>query len=226
MSDDNTSLSNLSIASHSLSQNSCDNASYTTPTSPTVPIVSTTNQSTNNSGSDKISRKQYSSSYKNLTEEVTRSSNGNRRSAGDSARFLHFSSNNPSTSSSLNNSQKSFPMKTAETVLNTIGLNKSSSNNDLTDKSGLIENDGNDLENTDDDELHYYPHQYHHRLQTYDDVQNYCDNSYVESSDENELDVNSSRNSATRNQPGRALKKTVLNNVDRLLNTGNKQIKL
>ena len=52
----------------------------------------------------------------------------------------------------------------------------------------------------------------------------YCDSHYVDSSDENELDMTSSRNNST--QTGRGLRKTVLNNVDRLLNTGNKQNKL
>jgi len=99
--------------------------------------------------------------------------------------------------SSTTSSQKNFPMKTAETVLNTIGMHTSSS-----DKCGLIANDGNNIENMDDQ-----PNQY-------DDEENICD-----SSEENDIDMISSPNN-------RGLRKTVLNNVDRLLNSANKQIKL
>ena len=179
-----------------------------------------------------MSRKQYSSSYRNLAEEptspiVTRGTNGNQptgsRRSGDATRHYHFNSTNQSGNSSTASSQKSFPVKTAETVLNTIGLTKSSSNNDLTDKCGLIANDGNDIENTDDDDEHQH---HHRRVHPYDDVQSYCDNPHVDSSDENELDMTSSRSSTGTSQAGRGLRKTVLNNVDRLLNSGNKQIKL
>jgi hypothetical protein len=144
MSEDNTSLSNLSIASYSLSQNSYDNGSPTT--------------------------------FTTLASQQTEKMSRLRRSA----------------CSSTTSSQKSFPMKTAETVLNTIGMHTSSS-----DKCGLIANDGN----IDDNQIQY------------DDEQNFCD-----SSDENELDVIISQNN-------RGLRKTVLNNVDRLLNSTNKQIK-
>jgi hypothetical protein len=74
----------------------------------------------------------------------------------------------------------------------------------LSDKCGLIANDGNNLENIND-----------HQIQ-YDDEENFCD-----STDENELDIITSQ--TTNN---RGLRKTVLNNVDRLLNSANKQIKL
>ena len=120
-------------------------------------------------------------------------------------------------------------MKTAGTVLNTIGLNKSSSNNDLTDKCGLIANDGNDLENADDDDDYQHPssNHSHYRIHPHDDVQSYCDNPYVDSSDENDLDSISARNATVpTTHTGRGLRKTVLNNVDRILNSGNKQIKL
>jgi len=155
MSEDNTSVSNLSIASYSLSQHSYDNGSPTTYT------TISTQQTLMNNGSDKTSRL--------------------RRS----------------TCSSTTSSQKSFPIKTAETVLNTIGMHTSSS-----DKCGLIANDGNNIENMDDQ-----PNQY-------DDEENICD-----SSEENDIDMISSPNN-------RGLRKTVLNNVDRLLNSANKQIKL
>ena len=246
MSDDSASLSNLSIASYSLSQHSCDNTSFITPTShqtlSPLTLSPLTNPTTSN-GSDKISRKQYSSSYRNLTEEPSspiniRTTNGNHsnhsRRSGDGItaavanRHYHFPSTNLSTSSSTTSSQKSFPIKTAGTVLNTIGLNKSSSNNDLTDKCGLIANDGNDLENADDDDeyLHQQNNNHHHRIHPYDDVQSYCDNPYVDSSDENDLDNSSTRNATGSSQSGRGLRKTVLNNVDRILNSANKQIKL
>jgi len=245
MSDDSASLSNLSIASYSLSQNSCDNASFIAPTShPTLSPLTVSSQmnqtaistpTTNGNGSDKMSRKQYSSSYRNLTEEPSspiniRSTNNhqsiNSRRSGDAGgganRHFHFPSTNPSGTSSTTSSQKSFPIKTAGTVLNTIGLNKSSSNNDLTDKCGLIANDGNDLENVDDDDDYQ-----HHRTYPHDDVQSYCDNPYVDSSDENDLDSISARNTnGPTTQTARGLRKTVLNNVDRILNSGNKQIKL
>jgi hypothetical protein len=197
--------------------------------------------STCNNESDRISRKQYSSSYKNLAEEPSspiqiRPSNGNypivARRIGDGTRHYHFPSTNLSGSSSTTSSQKSFPIKTAETVLNTIGISKTSSNNDLTDKCGLIANDGNDMENTDDDDEHshqpyqHHHHHHHHRIHPYDEVQSYCDNPHVDSSDENDLDTISSRHSTGSSQTGRGLRKTVLNNVDRLLNSGNKQIKL
>jgi hypothetical protein len=224
MSEDNTSLSNLSIASYSLSQHSCENGPYTSP-STILPVTIASpppqQQTSINNGSDKISRKQYSSSYRSLTEEQnsptnirkSHPANTHARRSGDSIRHYHFCSTNLSESSSTTSSQKSFPIKTAETVLNTIGINTSSSNNDLTDKCGLIAHDGNDIENTDDDNQHQNPH---------DDVQSFCESHYVDSSDENELDMTSSRTSQT----GRGLRKTVLNNVDRLLNSGNKQIKL
>lgn len=249
MSDDSASLSNLSIASYSLSQNSCDNASFIAPTNhPTLSPLTVSSQmnqtaistpTTNGNGSDKMSRKQYSSSYRNLTEEPSspiniRSTNNNQstnsRRSGDAGiganRHYHFPSTNPSGTSSTTSSQKSFPIKTAGTVLNTIGLNKSSSNNDLTDKCGLIANDGNDLENVDDDD-DYQHHSQHHRTYPHDDVQSYCDNPYVDSSDENDLDSISARNTnGPTTQTARGLRKTVLNNVDRILNSGNKQIKL
>jgi hypothetical protein len=229
MSEDSTSLSNLSIASYSLSQHSGENGSYTNPTTYTTvsPVtISSQQQTSTNNGSDKISRKQYSSSYRSLTEDqnsptnnrkLNANNNLNTRRSGDSTRHYHFYSTNLSGSSSTTSSQKSFPVKTAETVLNTIGINTSSSNNDLTDKCGLIAHDGNDIENNDDEKTSNHQQQY-------DDQQNYCDNHYVDSSDENELDMTSSRNNST--QTGRGLRKTVLNNVDRLLNSGNKQIKL
>jgi len=102
-----------------------------------------------------------------------------------------------SACSSTTSSQKSFSIKTAENVLNTIGMHTSSS-----DKCGLIANDGNNIENLDDNQIQY------------DDEQNFCD-----STDENDIDIITSQNN-------RGLRKTVLNNVDRLLNSANKQIKL
>jgi hypothetical protein len=225
MSEDSTSLSNLSIASYSLSQHSCENGSYTNPTTYTtvspVTISPSQQQTSTNNESDKISRKQYTSSYRSLTEEQNSPTNNRKlnpnnptRRSGDSTRHYHFYSTNLSGSSSTTSSQKSFPVKTAETVLNTIGINTSSSNNDLTDKCGLIAHDGNDIENNDDEKT----------TNQHDDQQTFCDGHYVDSSDENELDMTSSRNNST--QTGRGLRKTVLNNVDRLLNSGNKQIKL
>ncbi len=155
MSEDATSLSNFSIASYSLSQNSYDNGSPTTYTT-------VSSQSTSvNTNSDKTSR--------------------SRRSV----------------CSSTTSSQKNFSIKTAETVLTTIGMHTSSS-----DKCGLIANDGNNIENLDDNQIQY------------DDEQNFCD-----SSDENDNDMITTSNN-------RGLRKTVLNNVDRLLNSANKQIKL
>jgi hypothetical protein len=235
MSEDSTSLSNLSIASYSLSQHSCENGSYTNPTTYTTvsPVITSSQQQTCiNNGSDKISRNQYSSSYRSLTEEqnsppntrkINPNNNSSRRS-GDSTRYHHFGSTNISGSSSTTSSQKSFPIKTAETVLNTIGINTSASlNNDLTDKCGLIAHDANDIDNNNDDNHDdNNPNQQHQ----YDDTQLFCDNHYVDSSDENELDMTSSRNSTGAIPTGRGLRKTVLNNVDRLLNSGNKQIKL
>jgi hypothetical protein len=236
MSEDSTSLSNLSVASYSLSQHSCENSSYTNPTTYTtlslVPMSSVQQQQQQqtsiNNESDKISRKQYSSSYRSLTEEqnsptnnrkLNTNTNSSRRS-GDSTRHYHFCSTNISGSSSTTSSQKSFPIKTAETVLNTIGITTSSSNSDLTDKCGLIANDANDIDNNDDEDNQNLQHQY-------DDLQNFCDSHYVDSSDENELDMMSSRQQPSGTiQTGRGLRKTVLNNVDRLLNSGNKQIKL
>jgi len=156
MSEDNTSLSNFSIASYSLSQNSYDNGSPTTYTTISPQPTSI------NANSEKTSRL--------------------RRSA----------------CSSTTSSQKSFTIKTAETVLNTIGGMHTSSS----DKCGLIANDGNNIENLDDNQIQY------------DDEENFCD-----SSDENELDMITSQNN-------RGLRKTVLNNVDRLLNSTNKQTKL
>ncbi len=229
MSEDSTSLSNLSIASYSLSQHSCENGSYTNPTtySTISPItISVQQTSINTNESDKISRKQYSSSYRNLTDEQnsptnTRKINTNSsRRSGDSTRHYHFGSNNMSGSSSTTSSQKSFPIKTAETVLNTIGITTSSSNSDLTDKCGLIANDGNDIENNDDEDNNQ------NQQHQYEDLQSFCESHYIDSSDENELDMISSRQTAGTIQPGRGLRKTVLNNVDRLLNSGNKQIKL
>ncbi len=155
MSEDNTSLSNFSMASYSLSQNSYDNGSPTTYTTMCSQPTSL------NTTSDKTSR--------------------SRRSIG----------------SSTTSSQKNFSIKTAETVLNTIGMHTSSS-----DKCGLIANDGNNMENVNDNQIQY------------DDEQNFCD-----SSDENEIEMITSQNN-------RGLRKTVLNNVDRFLNSGNKQIKL
>ncbi|CAF2750809.1 unnamed protein product [Rotaria sp. Silwood2] len=152
MSEDNSSVSNLSIASYSLSQNSYDNGSPTTFT------TLSSQQTFINNGSEK-----------------TRS----RRSACSST-----------------SSQKSFPIKTAETVLNTIGMHTSSS-----DKCGLIANDGNNIENINGNQ-----NQHH-------DEEN-CD-----SSDENDTDMMTSQNN-------RGLKKSVFSNVDRLLNSANKQIKL
>ena len=87
----------------------------------------------------------------------------------------------------------------------------------------MIANDGNDLENNDDEDttnLHHHPN-YEHQV--------YCESHYIDSSDENELDMISSKqatSSHTAQPTGRGLRKTVLNNVDRLLNSGNKQIKL
>ncbi|CAF0977416.1 unnamed protein product [Adineta ricciae] len=155
MSEDNTSLSNLSIASYTLSQHSYDNSSPTiyTSLSPQPPSV--------NNNADRSIRA--------------------RRSVG----------------SSTTSSQKNYSIKTAETVLTTIGIHPSSS-----DTCGLIANDGNNIENIDD-----------HRPDD-DDEQNICS-----SSDENDTEMLSS-------QTNRGLRKTVLNNVDRLLNSANKQIKL
>ena len=208
MSEDSTSLSNLSIASYSLSQHSCENGSYTNPTTYTtvspVTISSQSQQQTSiTNESDKISRKQYSSSYRSLTEEqnsptINRKLNPNNNSSrrsGDSTRYYHFCSTNISGSSSTTSSQKSFPIKTAETVLNTIGINTSSSlNSDLTDKCGLIANDANDIENKDDDDDDNNNHDNTNKQHQYDDLtQSFCDSHYVDSSDENELDMISSR---------------------------------
>ena len=230
MSEDSASLSNLSIASYSLSQHSCDNASYTNPTvcTPLSPLTVSSPQpppppvATNDEG-DKMSRKQYSSSYRNLADEshsptsARKITTNNSRRSGDATRPYQFGSTNPSVNSSATSSQKSFPIKTAETVLNTIGIT-ASSNNDLTDKCGLIANDGNDLDNNEDEDHHHHP---------FDDVQSFSESHYVDSSDENELDMTASRHSTgTSSQTGRGLRKTVLNNMDRLLNSGSKQIKL
>ncbi|CAF2379611.1 unnamed protein product [Rotaria sp. Silwood2] len=239
MSEDSTSLSNLSIASYSLSQNSCENGSFTNATTYTTvsPVTISSQQQQHstsiNNGSDKISRKQYSSSYRSLTEEPdspvntrrlnlnnNNNNNNSSRRSGDSIRHYHFCSTNMSGNSSTTSSQKSFPIKTAETVLNTIGINTSSSNDDLTDKCGLIAHDANDIENNDDDNNNQ------NQQHQYDDIQNYGDTHYIDSSDENELDMTSSRNPSGTIQTGRGLRKTVLSNVDRLLNSGNKQIKL
>ncbi len=231
MSEDSTSLSNLSIASYSLSQHSNENGSYTNPTtyttiSPVTSISVQQQQTSINNESDKISRKQYSSSYRSLTEEQNSPTNNRKlntnssRRSGDSTRHYHFCTTNISGSSSSTSSQKSFPIKTAETVLNTIGITTSSSNSDLTDKCGLIANDANDIENNDDDDDDDNNQNLQHQ---YDDLH---DSHYVDSSDENELDMTSSRQQSGTIQTGRGLRKTVLNNVDRLLNSGNKQIKL
>lgn len=153
MSEDTSSVSNLSIASYSLSQNSYENGSPTTFTT--------------------LSSQQ---TFINNVSEKSRS----RRSACSS-----------------NSSQKSFPAKATETVLNTIDMHPSSS-----DKCGLIANDGNNIENINDNQSQY------------DDEENFC-----YSSDENEIETTTSQNN-------RGLKKTVFSNVDRLLNSANKQIKL
>lgn len=252
MSEDSASLSNLSVASYTLSQHSCDyglsapsNTLTTTSLVSSTPSpvaapptsshhyqsVSSSNATSHTNGSDKMSRKQYSSSYRNLTEEPGSPSNfrvlgGSSRRSGDGARHHHFCATSLSGGSSTSSSQKSFPIKTAETVLNTIGINTALSGSDLTDKCGLIANDGNDIENNDDDD--------DERLG--DDVQSFCDGHYVDSSDENELDLVSTKTSSlgatgttsttSTSHTGRGLRKTVLNNVDRLLNSGNKQIKL
>jgi len=221
-------------------KNSGENGSYTNPTtySTISPLtISAQQTSINNNESDKISRKQYSSSYRSLTEEQNSPTNNRKlntnssRRSGDSTRHYHFCSTNISGSSSTTSSQKSFPIKTAETVLNTIGIGTQSSN-DLTDKCGLIANDGNDIEhNDDDDDNDLQDRRYD------DDGQSFSAGHYVDSSDENELDMISSRASSlttgsapvmssTATQSNRGLRKTVLNNVDRLLNSGNKQIKL
>ena len=98
---------------------------------------------------------------------------------------------------SSTSSQKNFPTKAAETVLNTIGMHASSS-----DKCGLIANDEQNIENIIDN-------------QNQDDDEQNC----YENSSENDLDMITS-------QSNRSLKKTVFSNVDRLLNSPNKQIKL
>ena len=109
MSEDSTSLSNLSIASYSLSQHSCENGSYTNPTtyttvspvtlSPPPPPQQQQQQTSVSNGSDKISRKQYNSSYRSLTEEQNSppnnrkpnaNNNPNTRRSGDSTRHYHF----------------------------------------------------------------------------------------------------------------------------------------
>lgn len=156
MSEDNTSLSNFSIASYSLSQTSYDNGSPTTFTT-LSPQPSSLNMN---------------------SDRTTRS----RRSVG----------------SSTTSSQKNFSIKPIESGLNPIGMHSPP----LSDKCGLIANDGNNVENLDD-----------HQIQ-YDDEENFCD-----SGEENDLDMITPSNN-------RGLRKTVLNNVDRLLNSGNKQIKL
>lgn len=227
MSEDSTSLSNLSVASHSLSQHSCENGSYTNPAVSPTAISFQQQQASVSHGSDKITRKQYSSSYRSLTEDqsspitarkINVNGTGSSRRSGDSTRHYHFCSANLSGSSSTNSSQKSFPAKTAETVLNTIGINTSTVlNSDSTDKCGLIAHDANDIENNDDD----HPAKASH---LHDDTQSFAESHYVDSSDENDYDMISSRSSST--QPSRGLRKTVLNNVDRLLNSGNKQLKL
>ncbi|CAF0719911.1 unnamed protein product [Rotaria sordida] len=244
MSEDSTSLSNLSIASYSLSQNSCENGSYTNTTTYTTlsPVTISSQQyaTSINNDSDRISRKQYSSSYRSLTEEPdspvnnrklnlnnnnNNNNNNSSRRSGDSTRHYHFCSPNISGNSSTTSSLKSFPIKTAETVLNTIGINKSSSNDDLTDKCGLIAHDANDIGNNDDGDNGNDNKQNHNQQHQYDDIQSYCDTHCIDSSDENELDMTSLRNSSGTTQTGRGLRKTVLSNVDRLLNSGNKQIK-
>jgi len=94
-----------------------------------------------------------------------------------------------SACSSTTSSQKNFSIKPTETI------HASSS---LSDKCGLIANDGNNTENLDDQHVQS------------DDEQ---------SQDENDLDI-------LPTQINRGLRKTVLNNVDRLLNSANKQMKL
>lgn len=96
--------------------------------------------------------------------------------------------------SSTTSSQKNFSMKPTETVLNSRDIHSSS----LSDKCGLIANDGNNIGNLDDQPTQS------------DDEQ---------SQDENDLDI-------LPTQTNRGLRKTVLNNVDRLLNSANKQMKL
>ena len=157
MSEDTNSLSNLSIASYSLSQNSYEIGSPTTYTT--------------------IASQQ--TSIDNSSERLSRSRRSN--------------------CSSTTSSQKNFSIKTTDTVLNTISMHPSSS----TDKCILIANDGNNIENMEDNQSQYY-----------DDDENFCD-----SSDDNEIDMITTQNN-------RGLRKTVLNNVDRLLNSNNKQIKL
>ena len=229
MSEDSESLSNLSIASYSLSQHSYENPSCTNLTAHTTtsPVMISSQQQqqysiSNNDGSDKISRKQWNSSYRSLNDEQSSPTNNRKfilnnnnhsHRSGDSTRYYYFYSSNISGNSSTASSQKIFPIKTAETVLNTIGINTSLSNDDLMDKYGLIAHDGNDLDNNDDDHNNQTQDQQHQ----YDDMQNTCD-----SSEENELDMITS----STVQMGRGLRKTVLSNVDRLLNSGSKQIKL
>ena len=88
-------------------------------------------------------------------------------------------------------------MKTSESIRSTLDIHRSSS-----DKCGLIANDGNDMENADG-------------CRSPNDGEPIC----CDSSDDNELETVPSQNS-------RGLRKTVLNNVDRFLNSANKQIKL
>ncbi|CAF3129225.1 unnamed protein product [Rotaria socialis] len=153
MSEDNSSVSNLSIASYSLSQNSYDNGSPTT--------------------------------FTTLSSQQTFINNGSEKAR--SGRSV----------CSATSSQKNFPVKPIETVLSTIDMHSS-----LSDKCGLIANDGNNIKSINDIQSQYHADE------------NCCD-----SSDENDIDILASQNN-------RGLKKTVFSNVDRLLNSANKQIKL
>ena len=99
---------------------------------------------------------------------------------------------------SLNStSQRSFSIKTNDTVLTTIGIHSATS-----DKCGLIAHDGNEID---------------HQLNEY--TTNSRDEQIDPSDDDVDFDVISSHSN-------RSLKRTVFSNVDRLLNSSNKPIKL
>ncbi|CAF1131166.1 unnamed protein product, partial [Didymodactylos carnosus] len=262
LSEDSASVSNLSVASYSLSQHSCDYGPTTT-----IP-----NSFINGNGSDsnKILRKQYSSSHKNLYDDPSSTSsphhghfsdytsrqNNNSTSHYQTTNTQSNSSTNgyycntslsdsSSIGSNINEYRKSFPAKTADCVLNTIGLggvNTTTSGDDIdaTDKCGLISSaDYDDNESDDCDDI------IENGINNVGDLSSFNDGGgahsyYAGSSDENEQIQNPSNSaSATTDNNGTTtttattitkslqkktngkLRKTVMNNVvDRLINSG------
>ncbi|CAF0724370.1 unnamed protein product [Didymodactylos carnosus] len=266
LSEDSASVSNLSVASYSLSQHSCDYGSTTATT--TIP-----SSSANSGGldSNKISRKPFSSSYKNLYDKPssTTSSRFSDCSSRHNNNFTsHYQTTNiqsngstnnyfcntslsgsSSSGSNINEYRKSFPSKTADSVLNTIGLggiNTTTSSGggdiDATDKCGLIscaDYADNELDDCDDF--------IENGVNNVDDLSSINDGGgahsyYVDSSDENEQIQNISNvrhnsgtsantttgnNSATtstkslQKKSNGKLRKAMMNNVvDRLINSG------